>query len=127
MENTNPFNNLYKKPTHLNIASTKEQIQSTESHFEKRNYQVALEKKYTTLILPLIITLFTAPFALSLSRKGKVITVGYAVGLWLLFMGITSTFEQFGLAGFISSEIAVWSPLLLFSMLGVFLLSKIKT
>lgn len=126
-ENTNPFNNLYKKPTHLNIASTKEQIQNTESHFEKRNYQVALEKKYTTLILPLIITLFTAPFALSLSRKGKVITVGYAVGLWLLFMGITNTFEQFGLAGFISPEISVWSPLLLFSMLGVFLLSKIKT
>lgn len=126
-ENSNPFNALYKKPTHLNISETREQIDNTESNLEKRNYQVALEKKYTTVILPFIITLFTAPFALSLNRKGKVITIGYAVALWLLFMGVTNTFEQLGLAGFITPPIAVWAPLLLFSMLGVFLISKIKT
>lgn len=127
LENSNPFNALYKKPTHLNIQETKEQIENTESNYEKRNYQVALQKKYTTLILPLIITLFTAPFALSLNRKGKVITIGYAVALWLLFMGVTNTFEQLGLSGLITPLIAVWSPLLLFSMLGIFLISKIKT
>ncbi|HQU84408.1 MAG TPA: LptF/LptG family permease [Pyrinomonadaceae bacterium] len=126
-EISNPFNDLYKKPNHLNISAVKQQIENTESSLEKRNYQVALEKKYTTLILPFIITLFTAPFALSLSRKGKVMTVGYAVGIWLLFMGITNTFEQFGLSGFIPPTIAVWAPLLLFSMLGIYLLSKIKT
>jgi len=126
-ENSNPFNALYKKPTHLNISETKDQIENTESNYEKRNYQVALEKKYTTLILPFIITLFTAPFALSLNRKGKVITIGYAVALWLLFMGVTNTFEQLGLSGLITPLTAVWSPLLLFSMLGIFLISKIKT
>lgn len=127
IEDSNPFNALYKKPTHLNISATKDQIENTGSNYEKRNYQVALEKKYSTLILPFIITLFTAPFALSLNRKGKVITIGYAVALWLLFMGVTSTFEQFGLSGFISPTLAVWAPLLLFSMLGIFLVSKIKT
>lgn len=126
-ENSNPFNELYKKPNHLNISSVKEQIENTESNLEKRNYQVALEKKYATLVLPFLITLFTVPFALSLSRKGKVMTVGYAVGVWLIFMGMTNTFEQFGLSGMISPKIAVWSPLLLFSMIGVFLISKIKT
>lgn len=126
-ENSNPFNELYKKPNHLSIAAVKEQIANTESNYERRNYQVALEKKYTTLILPFIITLFTAPFALSLSRKGKVITVGYAVAIWLLFMGVTNTFEQFGLSGFLPPTIAVWSPLILFSMFGIYLISKIKT
>lgn len=126
-EESNPFMELYKKPNHLSISDLKTQIENAESKVEKRNYQTALEKKYSTLILPFIITLFTAPFALSLSRKGKVITVGYAVGLWLLFMGITNFFEQMGLNGFISPSIAVWSPLFLFTMLGVYLLSKVKT
>ena len=126
-EASNPFNNLNDKPSHLNRRQTREQIKSSESETERRNFEVALERKYTTLFLPFVITLFTAPFALSLSRKGRVVTVGYAIGVWLLFMGVTSAFEQFGLNGVISAKLAVWCPLLLFSMIGVLLVSKVKT
>jgi lipopolysaccharide export LptBFGC system permease protein LptF len=126
-ESYNPFANLYGKPGHLSSSETVEKINKTESDDARRNLEVALEKKYSTLILPFIITLFTAPFALSLSRKSKVITVGYAVGFWLMFMGIGNFFEQLGLNGYISPTIAVWSPLLLFSVAGIYFLSKIRT
>jgi lipopolysaccharide export LptBFGC system permease protein LptF len=126
-EESNPFAEMRKKPSQLNSVETRQQIDHSESEVERRSFTVALEKKYATLILPFIISLFTAPFALSLSRKGKVITVGYAIGLWLLFMGVTSVFEQFGLNGMLPSGIAVWAPLVIFAMLGVYLLSKVKT
>ena len=127
LENSNPFAEIRKKPSQLNMRETRAQIDHSESDVERRSFTVALEKKYSTLILPFIISLFTAPFALSLSRKGKVLTVGYAVGLWLLFMGATSVFEQFGLSGQLPSGVAVWAPLVLFAMLGIYLLSKVKT
>ncbi len=127
MENTNPFKNLNEKPSHLTTKETKEQIKTSESENEQINYEVALEKKSTTPFLPFVIALFTAPFALSLSRKGKVITIGYAVTIWLLFMGVTGTFEQFGLNGFVAPRIAVWSPIFLFAILGAYLLTKVKT
>jgi lipopolysaccharide export LptBFGC system permease protein LptF len=98
-----------------------------ESDVERRNFAVALEKKWTTLFLPFVIALFTAPFALSVSRKGKAATVGYAVALWLLFMGVTSAFDQFGLTGALPAEVAVWSPLALFGILGAYMLSKVRT
>ena len=126
-ETSNPFNNLSEKPSHLSTKATKQQIENTESEAEQRIYQVALEKKSTTPFLPFVITLFTAPFALSLSRKGKVVTIGYAVAVWLLFMGVTSTFEQFGLNGFINPNIAVWSPVILFAVIGAYLMSKVRT
>jgi len=126
-EKSNPFNDLYEKPSHLNTKEIKEQINKSESETERKNFEIALEKKYTTMFLPFVITLFTAPFALSISRKGRVVTVGYAVGVWLLFMAVTNTFEQFGLNGYIASRFAVWSPLFLFSIIGVFLLSKVRT
>lgn len=126
-ENHNPFGNLYNKPSHLNTWETLEKIEHSESEDEKRSFEIALEKKHTTFILPFIITLFTAPFAMSLSRKSKVVTVGYAVGIWLLFMGIGNFFEQIGMNGYISPVFAVWSPLALFSILGVYLLTKIRT
>lgn len=127
VESSNPFNDFYRKPSHLTIGETKEQIKNTESETERRSFETALERKYTTLFLPFVITLFTAPFALSLSRKGRVVTVGYAVGVWLLFMGVTSAFEQLGLNGYIAPMFAVWSPLFLFSIIGAFLLSKVRT
>jgi len=127
LEKFNPFVSLYKKPSYLNVQEIKQLMENTKSESEKRNYETALEKKYTTFFLPFVITLFTAPFALSLHRKGRVATIGYAVGFWLLFMGITGAFEQFGINGYISPKFAIWSPLLLFSLAGTFLISKIKT
>jgi LPS export ABC transporter permease LptF len=126
-EINNPFKELSKKPNHLNSSETIEQMENTESEAERRTYAVALEKKYTTGVLPFIITLFTAPFALSLNRRGKVATVGYAVAVWLVFMGFTSYFEQFGLSGYISPAMAVWSPLFLFTVFGIFMMSRVKT
>lgn len=127
METANPFAEIRTKPSHLTIDETRQQLENSESVLERRSFSVALDKKHTTIVLPFIIALFTAPFALSLSRKGKVITVGYAVGLWLVFMAVTSVFEQLGGSGYLSSGMAIWSPLVLFSMLGVFLLSRVKT
>ena len=124
---SNPFLGVRKKPTHLNSAETKLQLRNSESDVERRNFAVALAKKRSTLILPLIIALFTAPFALALSRKGKAVAIGYAVAFWLFYMAITGFFEQVGLNGSLEPEIAVWGPLVLFSMLGIVLLSRVRT
>lgn len=126
-EQFNPFVSLYQKPSYLNIREIKEQIKNTEAENEKRNYEIALEKRYTTLFLPFVITLLTAPFALSIHRKGRVVTIGYAIAAWLLFITTVNLFEQFGQNGYIVPKFAVWSPLLLFSMIGTFLISKIRT
>lgn len=126
-EKTNPLQVAQTKPSHLNSDELKARIDASGSDVERRAFGVALAKKYAAAFLPFIIGLFTAPFALSLKRTGKAATTGYAVGLWLLFMGTTSVFEQLGLNGTIPVATSVWGPLFLFSMLGVYLLSRIRT
>ena len=124
---SDPFKEVRKKPSQLSVAEVRSRIDSSESELEKNLFSVSLERKWATIVLPFVITLFTAPFALSLNRKGKAVTVGYAVGLWLVFMAATSIFEQFGLNGTLLPMIAVWAPLALFAMFGLFLLSKVRT
>lgn len=126
-QKTNPFINLYQKPNHLTAAETENLAETSESETMRRIYEVALQKKYATPFLPFVIALFTLPFSLSLNRKGRVATIGCAVGIWLLFIGLINVFEQFGINDFISPQMAVWSPIFLFSIPGVYLLSKIKT
>ncbi|MBX7054844.1 MAG: LptF/LptG family permease [Pyrinomonadaceae bacterium] len=123
----NPFNEIIAKPSHMTSAEISERIKTSESDVESRSFSVALQKRYSSLLLPFVIALFTAPFSLSLSRKGKVITVGYAVGLWLLYTGTTSIFEQMGMNGVLSPAIAIWSPIVMFSMLGVYLVARVRT
>jgi lipopolysaccharide export LptBFGC system permease protein LptF len=127
VENYNPFRQTSVKPNHINSEDLVEQIKTAESESERRMLSVALQKKYITPFLPLVLTLFTSPFALALGRNGKAASIGYAVGLWLAFMGISNFFEQFGTGGFIAPEIAIWSPLLLFSLIGGYFLSRVRT
>ncbi len=126
-ESEDPFVALSGKPSHMNIAELKSEIAASDSDLERRNFSVALEKRYTTIFLPLVIALFTAPFALSLHRSSRVVTVGYAIGLWLVFTGVTYLFEEFGLNGMLSPRLAVYGPIVLFSLVGVYLLSRVRT
>ncbi len=126
-EESNPLGDTRNKPNHLNSEETKGQAANSGSHAERRSFEIALEKKYSTPFLPFIIALFTAPFALSLSKKGKAATTGLAVGYWLTFLGVASVFEQLGLSGALPASLAVWGPLFLFVTVGIFMLSRIRT
>jgi len=127
MLSADPYLGVSDKPSHLTKDQLKERLDQSDSETERRMFAVSLDKRYSTPFWPLVIALFSAPFALSLSRRGRVTTVGAAVGLWLLFIGSTNFFEQFGLNGMLSPTLAVWSPLAIFALLGVYLLSRIKT
>lgn len=122
-----PLSAVRQKPTHVDTKGLKDQLEKTASDSQHRALAVAIQRKYSTLFLPLIIALFTAPFSLSLSRSGKAATVGYAVALWLVFTGLSSAFEQMGTGGQLSPVVAIWSPLAIFGLFGVFLLSRVRT
>lgn len=126
-ESENPFTQIREKPANQSTAALREQIETADSQLEVRNLSVALQKKHTAVLLPLVIALFTAPFSLTLGRKGMAVAIGYAVALWLLYTGVSSVFEQLGLNGMLSPALAIWSPLLVFAFLGLYLLSKLRT
>jgi LPS export ABC transporter permease LptF len=125
--NENPLQQVEEKPNHLNTNELKSLLNSTDSEVEQRKILVDIERKNITPILPLIAMFLTIPFSLSLSRRGKVASVGIAVALWLIFLGLSNTFENFGINGSLSPQIAVWSTPILFGLLGGFLLTRIKT
>ncbi|HEY2848123.1 MAG TPA: LptF/LptG family permease, partial [Pyrinomonadaceae bacterium] len=124
---TDPFVAPRESPGHLDTSSLQRDLVSAKSETEKRALRVAIEGRHATPFLPLVIALFTAPFSLSLSHKGKAATIGYAIGLWLLFTGASSIFEQLGLNGELTPALAIWSPLVIFTFLGIFLLTKVRT
>jgi lipopolysaccharide export system permease protein len=118
---------LVGQPSHLSSTELKEKLKVSDSETEVRMLSVALERRYATLFLPFVVGLLAAPFAINLSRKGKVLMAGYAVALWLVFIGSSSALDQLGLNGSLPPVIAVWAPLAIFTAIGLLLLSRIRT
>lgn len=124
----NPFNQVQVKTVYLSSTDLEKAIQTSESTIEARRLRVALQKKYTTIFLPLVIVFFSTPLALW--RRGRQGSLSFSVGLvvfiWLLFTMLSAICENLGSAGILPPVIAVWSPLIAFSSIGWYLLAKAR-
>jgi lipopolysaccharide export LptBFGC system permease protein LptF len=67
------------------------------------------------------------PLALSFGRKSAVIALCLAVMLGLLFWAVVGVFQQMGEYELLPPLIAAWSPLVIFSALGLYLLTRSRT
>ncbi len=117
----------YSKPTHLNIREVRDKINQSKSQTEQNLYKIAFEKKIATIAIPLVACILSIPFAFSPKGKRKTIHVGYAITIWLLFLWLSNVLEQMGLNSQLSPKMAVWSPIVIFTALGIALFSKTRT
>lgn len=110
------------------LNDLQERLKTTDSVSEKRRLKVALQKHFTVLFLPLIIVLFSAPFAVTFGRRSggnrTNLSLVYVFAIWLGFMAVSSFFEQLGNSGVLSDYLAVWSPVLILSSLGGYFLTR---
>jgi len=122
-----PFRNVGGKPNHLSVLELEESADAASAESEQYAYSVGVQKRIASLFVPLIVVLFSVPWGISLRRAPMVSSLSIAVGLWLLFIGLTNVFEQYGSSGSLPPFIAVWAPVLGFATLGIYLISRIRT
>jgi lipopolysaccharide export LptBFGC system permease protein LptF len=72
-------------------------------------------------------TLLGVPLALAFGRRSALAALCAAVGVGLTFWGASSGFQQLGNYGLLSARIAVWSPIVIFAAIGVYLLFRART
>lgn len=88
---------------------------------------IALQRKYAEPHTAWIMALFGIPLALSFGRRGAIVALCSAIGISLAYWGTVGGFQLMGDYGVISPTLAAWFPLLIFAMLGVYLLTRAKT
>ena len=75
----------------------------------------------------LIIMLFGAPLATSNQRGGAAIGVGISLGTTVIFLMLVQLTQAIGAKGIVNPELAAWLPGILFSVVGIWLLAKVRT
>ena len=124
------FKLLLNSPSHLSTKGLSEYLAT----LKRRRaldavpvYDVALQRRRSDPLMPLVMCLISVPLALAFGRRSAVSALASAVGTGLLFWGIIGGFQQLGVYGLLPAAIAAWSPLLIFFSLGIYLLARART
>jgi len=98
-----------------------------QSGFDVVRLRVQLHRKLSYPLITLIMAVLAVPFSLSSAKKGAVTGVAVAVGIAVVYTVVSRVFESMGDLSQLPPALAAWSPDLIFSLIGGYLILKVPT
>jgi LPS export ABC transporter permease LptG len=98
-----------------------------ESGLETTPLQVQYYKKFAVPLFALIMAILSIPFAFIAGNRGAMTGVGISFGIAIAYWTVGAVFDQVGDLNQLPAMMAAWSPDLLFSLAGVYFMTRMKT
>ncbi|MGH9469514.1 MAG: LptF/LptG family permease, partial [Terriglobia bacterium] len=98
-----------------------------QSGFDVVRLSVEFYRKFSYPLAALVITLIGIPFAFSVGRRGALSGIALSLGIAVAFWSISSLFEAMGNLSQLPPAVAAWSPDILFTIGGAYLLLRVRT
>jgi len=98
-----------------------------QSGFDTVHLRVQLHKKFSVPLFALIMAMISAPFAFLVGNRGAMGGIGASIGVMIAYLAIGQLFEQIGNVNHLPPPIAAWSPDAVFSLVGMYLLLKMRS
>jgi lipopolysaccharide export LptBFGC system permease protein LptF len=89
--------------------------------------QVQYYKKFAVPLFALIMAILSIPFAFVAGNRGAMTGVGISFGIAIAYWTVGTLFEQIGDLNQLPAAMAAWSPDVVFSLAGLYLMARIKT
>jgi LPS export ABC transporter permease LptG/LPS export ABC transporter permease LptF len=98
-----------------------------QSGFDTIRLRVQLNLKLADPLIALVMAVLGVPFALSMGKRGSLTGIAVAIGVAIAFWVVSGTFEAMGNVNTLPVMVAAWSPDLLFTFIGSYLLLRMPT
>jgi LPS export ABC transporter permease LptG/LPS export ABC transporter permease LptF len=89
--------------------------------------QVQYHKKFALPLFALIMALLSIPFAFVAGNRGAMTGVGISFGIAIAYTVLNNLFEQVGDLNQLPAAMAAWSPDALFSLAGLWFMTRMRT
>ncbi len=99
----------------------------SQSGFDTMRLRVQLNRKLAYPLVTLVMAVLAIPFALSMGKRGGLAGIATAIGLAIAYWVVAGLFEAMGNVNTLPAMLAAWSPDLLFSIAGAYLLLRSPT
>jgi LPS export ABC transporter permease LptG len=122
------FKKEVKQYSEMNYEELRRYIRDLQqSGFDVVRLRVQLNEKLSYPLITLIMAALAVPFSLSAARKGAITGVAVAVVIAVVYTVVSRLFEAMGNISELPPALAAWSPDLIFSLVGAYLILKIPT
>jgi LPS export ABC transporter permease LptF/LPS export ABC transporter permease LptG len=98
-----------------------------QSGFDTIALQVQLYKKFSVPLFAFILALVSAPFAFLAGSRGGMAGIGMSLIIFVAYVSIDQFFEQLGNLNELPPPLAAWSPDVVFSLVGLYFLARMRT
>ncbi len=98
-----------------------------QSGFDTIPLQVQLYKKFSVPMFAFILALVSAPFAFLAGNRGGMAGVGMSFIIFIAYVSVDQLFEQLGNLNELPPQLAAWSPDVVFSLVGLYFLARMRT
>jgi len=122
------FKKEVKQSSEMNYEELRKYIRDLQqSGFDVVRLRVQLHKKFAFPIITFVMAVLAVPFALSAGKRGALAGVATAIGIAVVYFVVAGLFEAMGNASQLPPALAAWSPAILFSLAGGYMILKIPT
>jgi lipopolysaccharide export LptBFGC system permease protein LptF len=101
--------------------------QLQQSGFDTVPLQVQFHKKFSVPLFALIMAMVSIPFAFLAGNRGAMAGVGISFAIAIAYWSVQQIFEQVGDLSQLPAQVAAWSPDVIFSLAGLYLLARMRT
>jgi LPS export ABC transporter permease LptG len=98
-----------------------------EMGFETSRFRVDLNYKISFPFAGLVMTLLGIPFAFSMGKRGALVGIGLSIAIAMVYWGAIGIFRSLGYVDFLSGFLAAWAPNLVFGLMGLYLIFRLRT
>lgn len=98
-----------------------------QSGFDTMRLRVALWNKLTYPLVAVVMAMLGIPFALSMGRRGSLSGIAVAIALALAYWVVNGLFDAMGSVNYLPAALAAWSSIVLFGLVGGYLLLRTPT
>ena len=125
------FKPRLKRPSELNTAELSNHIKLLErqgaASSELAMYSVIRKRRVADPLALLVMTVISIPLSIMFGKKSATLFLLMAIVIGLAFWGGVSFFQQLGNYGLVPPTLAAFALPLLFAIVGVYILSRVRT
>jgi len=95
--------------------------------FETAKLQVQFYRKFSVPLFALIMALIAVPFGFLVGNRGAMTGIGVSMAIGIAYLGIDPLFQKMGEVNQLGPAMAAWSPDVVFSLMGLYLLLRMRS
>jgi LPS export ABC transporter permease LptG/LPS export ABC transporter permease LptF len=98
-----------------------------QSGFDTVKLQVQFYQKFSVPLFALIMAAIAVPFGFLVGNRGAMTGIGVSIGIAMAYLGIGTLFEKIGDVNQLPPAVAAWSPDVVFALMGMYLLLRMRS